>query len=123
MPCLAHLDANGKFTHTNRKCKFVNDLKADLEASYKHARKNHPLAKGGKQKEEAKEPSGMDEDEAMPEPNGESATKSKNPFDKKNAIAYHTFLRRPTSGGCVPLHGPPGSLRRPHGHPLSEELR
>jgi hypothetical protein len=48
MPCLAHLDANGKSTHDNRNCKFVNDLKADLEASYKHARKNRPCGRPGK---------------------------------------------------------------------------
>ena len=48
MPCLAHLDANGKSMHTNRNCKFVNDLKADPEAGYKRARKNKPRGKGGK---------------------------------------------------------------------------
>jgi hypothetical protein len=35
MPCFAHHDASGKCNHTNRNCKFVNDIKADQEASYK----------------------------------------------------------------------------------------
>jgi hypothetical protein len=39
----------------------------------------------------------MDEDEAPPEPKGDSAAKSKNPFDKKSAATYHTFLGRPTA--------------------------
>ncbi|KAK1613426.1 hypothetical protein QYE76_037099 [Lolium multiflorum] len=46
MPCLAHLDpATGKSTHTNRNCKWVNDLKNDPEAGYKRARKHRPAAK------------------------------------------------------------------------------
>src|SRR4051812_38403490 len=32
MLCLVHLDVNGKATHTNRHCKFVNDLKEDPES-------------------------------------------------------------------------------------------
>jgi hypothetical protein len=39
MPCFAHRDASGKCNHTNRNCKFVNDIKADQEASYKHTRR------------------------------------------------------------------------------------
>jgi hypothetical protein len=39
MPCFAHHDASGKCNHTNRNCKFVNDIKADLEAGYKHTRR------------------------------------------------------------------------------------
>jgi hypothetical protein len=35
MPCLAHRDASRKCNHTNRNCKFVNDIKADQEAGYK----------------------------------------------------------------------------------------
>ena len=97
MPCLAHLDANGKSTHTNRNCKFVNDLKADPEAGYNRARKNRPRGKGGKAKEVAKETSDMDEDKASPEPKGDSAAKSKNPYDKKSVAAFHTFLGRPTA--------------------------
>ena len=43
MPCLAHLDpATGKSTHTNRHCKWVNDLKEDPEAGFKRARKPRP---------------------------------------------------------------------------------
>jgi hypothetical protein len=38
MPCFAHRDASGKCNHTNRNCKFVNDLKADQEAGYKRTR-------------------------------------------------------------------------------------
>jgi hypothetical protein len=84
-------------THANRNCKFVNDLKADPEASYKRARKNMPRGKGGKAKEEAKELSDMEEDEAPPEPKGDCAAESKNPYDKKSATTYHTFLGEPTS--------------------------
>jgi hypothetical protein len=29
MSCFAHRDASGKCNHTNRNCKFVNDIKAD----------------------------------------------------------------------------------------------
>jgi hypothetical protein len=35
MPCFAHWDALGKCNHTNRNCKFVNNIKADQEAGYK----------------------------------------------------------------------------------------
>jgi hypothetical protein len=35
MPCFAHRDTLGKCNHTNRNCKFVNDIKADQEAGYK----------------------------------------------------------------------------------------
>jgi hypothetical protein len=38
MPCFAHRDASGKCNHPNRNCKFVNDIKADQEAGYKHNR-------------------------------------------------------------------------------------
>jgi hypothetical protein len=38
MPCFAHRDASGKCNHTNRNCKFVNDLKADQEAGFKRSR-------------------------------------------------------------------------------------
>jgi hypothetical protein len=38
MPCFAHRDTSGKCNHTNRNCKFVNDLKADQEAGYKCTR-------------------------------------------------------------------------------------
>jgi hypothetical protein len=32
-----HIDAVGKSNHTNRTCKFINDLKADPEAGYKRS--------------------------------------------------------------------------------------
>src|SRR3954464_5383734 len=37
MPCLVPLDANGKATHTNRHCKFINNLKEDPESGYKRS--------------------------------------------------------------------------------------
>src|SRR4051794_17987782 len=40
IPCWAHIDqTTGKPTHTNRHCKWVNDLKTDPEAGYQRARK------------------------------------------------------------------------------------
>jgi hypothetical protein len=39
MPCFAHRDASGKCNHTNRNCKFINDIKADQEAGYKRNRR------------------------------------------------------------------------------------
>src|SRR3954469_23737890 len=50
MSCLVHLDANGKATHTNRHCKFVNDLKEDPESGYKQSRNNRPRSKDRQQK-------------------------------------------------------------------------
>ena len=96
MPCLVHLDANGKATHTNRHCKFVNDLKEDPESGYKRSRKNRPRGKGkGKKKEEeSKDSSDMDED-VDPKHAAKSDDKGKNPFAKK-APVYHTFLGTPT---------------------------
>jgi hypothetical protein len=38
IPCFAHRDASGKCNHTNRNCKFVNDINADQEAGYKRNR-------------------------------------------------------------------------------------
>jgi hypothetical protein len=38
MSCFAHQDTSGKCSHTNRNCKFVNDIKADQEAGYKRNR-------------------------------------------------------------------------------------
>ncbi|KAK1642902.1 hypothetical protein QYE76_060707 [Lolium multiflorum] len=85
MPCLAHLDpVTGKSTHTNRNCKWVNDLKNDPEAGYKRARKHRPRGKGGKGKNKDKEEDSqaMDEDDNSPDPKAGSAGKS-NPFEKK----------------------------------------
>ncbi|KAK1641965.1 hypothetical protein QYE76_059770 [Lolium multiflorum] len=88
----------GKSTHTNRNCKWVNDLKNDPEAGYKRARKHRPRGKGGKGKNKDKEDDSseaMDEDDNSPDPKAGSAGKS-NPFDKKSVGAYHTFLGTPT---------------------------
>ncbi|KAK1585292.1 hypothetical protein QYE76_008124, partial [Lolium multiflorum] len=90
--------ARGKSTHTNRNCKWVNDLKNDPEAGYKRARKHRPRGKGGKGKNKDKEEDSseaMDEDDNSPDPKAGSAGKS-NPFDKKSVGAYHTFLGTPT---------------------------
>ncbi|KAK1629030.1 hypothetical protein QYE76_003345 [Lolium multiflorum] len=100
MPCLAHLDpATGKSTHTNRNCKWVNDLKNDPEAGYKRARKHRPRGKGGKGKNKDKEEDSseaMDEDDASPEPKEGTAANKSNPFGKKSVGTYHTFLGTPT---------------------------
>ncbi|KAK1680683.1 hypothetical protein QYE76_041531 [Lolium multiflorum] len=99
MPCLAHLDpVTGKSTHTNRNCKWVNDLKNDPEAGYKRARKHRPRGKGGKGKNKDKDEDSseaMEEDDNSPDPKSGTAGKS-NPFDKKSVGAYHTFLGTPT---------------------------
>ncbi|KAK1664872.1 hypothetical protein QYE76_053031 [Lolium multiflorum] len=96
MSCLAHLDpATGKSTHTNRNCKWVNDLKNDQEAGYKH----RPRGKGGKGKnKDKKEDSSeaMDEDDASPDPKEATAANKSNPFGKKSVGAFHTFLGTPT---------------------------
>ncbi|KAK1574217.1 hypothetical protein QYE76_016814 [Lolium multiflorum] len=104
MPCLAHLDpVTGKSTHTNRNCKWVNDLKNDPEAGYKRARKHRPRGKGGKGKNKDKDEDSseaMEEDDNSPDPKSGTAGKS-NPFDKKSVGAYHTFLGTPTRGSPV----------------------
>ncbi|KAK1669255.1 hypothetical protein QYE76_057414 [Lolium multiflorum] len=90
--------AMAKSTHTNRNCKWVNDLKNDPEAGYKRAQKHRPRGKGGKGKNKDKEDDSseaMDEDDNSPDPKAGSAGKS-NPFDKKSVGAYHTFLGTPT---------------------------
>ena len=100
MPCLAHIDpATGKSSHTNRNCKWVNDLKNDPEAGYKRARKHRPRGKGGKGKNKEKDEDNseaMDEDMVSPEPKEGTAANTSNPFGKKSAGAYHTFLGTPT---------------------------
>jgi hypothetical protein len=63
MPCFAHRDASGKCNHTNRNCKFVNDIKADQEAGYKRTQRQRPRGKGKVDKEkESKDGSDMEED-------------------------------------------------------------
>jgi hypothetical protein len=65
MPCFAHRDASGKCNHTNRNCKFVNNLKADQEASFKRSRRQRPRGKGKADKDkESRDGSDMDEDPA-----------------------------------------------------------
>jgi hypothetical protein len=65
MPCFAHRDASGKCNHTNRNCKFINDIKADQEAGYKRNRRQRPRGKGKANKDkESKDGSDMDEDPA-----------------------------------------------------------
>ncbi|KAK1686207.1 hypothetical protein QYE76_047055 [Lolium multiflorum] len=81
-----------------RNCKWVNDPKSDPEAGYKRARKHRPHGKGGKGKNKDKDEDSseaMDEDDASPDPKEGSAAKP-NPFVKKSAGAYHTFLGTPT---------------------------
>src|SRR4051794_11985689 len=98
MPCLARIyPATGKSTHTNRHCKWVNDLKSDPEAGYKRIRKPRPRGKGGKGKKEP-EAAGedMDEDDTAQDAEEGTAAKSGNPWAKKTAGAYHTFLSTPT---------------------------
>src|SRR4051812_33438908 len=98
MPCVAHIDpATGKSTHTNRHCRWVNDLKSDPEAGYKRARKPRTRDKGGKGKKDP-EAAGedMEEDDATPEAEQGTAAKSGNPWAKKTGGAYHTFLSTPT---------------------------
>jgi hypothetical protein len=94
MPCLIHLDDFGKSNHTNRTCKFVNDLKEDPDAGYKRSRKNRPRSKG-KAEKEAKDSSDLDEDEPKPAEKPD-AGKIKNPYKKKSGV-FHTFLGTPTA--------------------------
>jgi hypothetical protein len=68
MPCFAHRDSSGKCNHTNRNCKFVNDLKADQEAGFKRSRRQRPRGKGKADKDkESRDGSDMDKD-AAPKP-------------------------------------------------------
>jgi hypothetical protein len=54
-----------KCNHTNRNCKFVNDIKADQEAGYKRNQRQWPHGKGKADKDkESKDGSDMDEDPA-----------------------------------------------------------
>src|SRR4051794_26098800 len=98
MPCHAHIDpTTGKSTHTNRHCKWVNNLKTDPDVGYKHAWKPWPRDKGGKGKKEQENTSDdVDEDDATPETEDGAAEKSGNPFGKKSVGNHHTFLSTPT---------------------------
>jgi hypothetical protein len=96
MPCFAHRDASGKCNHTNRNCKFVNDLKANQEAGFKRNRRQRPRGKGKADKDkESKDGSHMDEDRApKPAEKAEGGAGKSNPIkDKKGA--FHTFLGPP----------------------------
>jgi hypothetical protein len=97
MPCFAHRDASGKCNHTNRNCKFVNDIKADQEVGYKCTRRQRPRGKGKADKEkESKDSSDMDED-PVPKPaeKAEDGTGTGNPFKSTKKGAFHTFLGPP----------------------------
>jgi hypothetical protein len=98
MPCFAHRDALGKCNHTNRNCKFVNDIKADQEAGYKCNRQQWPRGKGKADKDkELKDGSDMDED-PVPKPTEkeEGEAGKGNPIKNKKG-AFHTFLGPPTA--------------------------
>jgi hypothetical protein len=100
MPCFAHRDASGKCNHTNRNCKFVNDIKADQEAGYKRNRRQRPRGKGKADKEkEFKDGSDMDEDPApKPAKKAEGGAGTGNPFKNTNKKgAFHTFPGPPTA--------------------------
>jgi hypothetical protein len=99
MPCFAHRDASGKCNHTNRNCKFVNDIKADQEAGYKRTQRQRPRGKGKADKEkESKDSSDMDEDPApKPAEKAEGRTGTSNPYKSTKKGAFHTFLGPPTA--------------------------
>src|SRR4051812_47515486 len=107
MPCLAHIDpATGKPMHTNRHCKWVNDLKSDPEAGYKRARKPRPHGKGGKGKKEP-EAAGEDmhEDDATPDAEEGTAAKSGISMGQKDCRSLPYFPKYSDS--------PPEEIRLP----------
>jgi hypothetical protein len=91
MPCFAHRDASGKCNHTNRNCKFVNDLKADQEAGFKRNRRQRPRGKGKADKDkESKDGSDMDEDPApKPTEKAEGDAGKGNPIKNKKRSLSH----------------------------------
>jgi hypothetical protein len=100
IPCFAHQDASGKCNHTNRNCKFVNDIKADQEAGYKRNRRQRPRGKEKADKEkESKDGSDIEEDPApKPAEKAEGGAGTGNPFKNTNKKgAFHTFLGPPTA--------------------------
>jgi hypothetical protein len=102
MPCFAHWGASGKCNHTNRNCKFVNDIKADQEAVYKRTRRQRPHGKGKADKEkESKDGSDMEED-PVPKPaeKVKDGTGTGNPYKSTKKGAFHTFLGPPTTKGA-----------------------
>jgi hypothetical protein len=98
MPCFTNRDASGKCNHTNRNCKFVNDIKADQEAGYKCNRRQQPHGKGKADKDKkSKDGSDMDEDPApKPAEKAEGGAGTSNPLKNTNKKgAFHTFLGPP----------------------------
>jgi hypothetical protein len=100
MPCFTHRDTSGKCNHTNRNCKFVNDIKVDQEAGYKRNRRQWPRGKGKADRDkESKDSSVMDED-PVPKPaeKAEGGAGMGNPFKNTNKKgAFYTFLGHPTA--------------------------
>jgi hypothetical protein len=98
IPCFAHRDASGKCNHTNRNCKFVNDIMADQEAGYKRTRRQRPHGKGKADKEkESKDGSNMEEDPApKPAEKAEGGTGVVNPYKnpKREPSTRSLFLPR-----------------------------
>jgi hypothetical protein len=99
MPCFAHQEASGKCNHTNRNCKFVNDIKVDQEAGYKRTRRQRPRGKGKADKEkESKYGSNMEEDlPPKPAEKAEGGAGTGNPYKSTKKGAFHTFLGPPTA--------------------------
>jgi hypothetical protein len=86
MPCFAHRDTSGKCNHTNRNCKFVNDIKTDQEAGYKRNQRQWPRGKGKADKDkESKDGSDMDKDPAPKSAEkAEGGAGTGNPFKNTN---------------------------------------
>jgi hypothetical protein len=100
MPCFAHRDTSGKCNHTNRNCKFVNNIKADQEVGYKRNRRQWLRGKGKRDKDkESKDGSDMDEDPApKPAKKAEGGAGTSNLFKNSNKKgAFHMFLGPPTA--------------------------
>jgi hypothetical protein len=99
MPCFTHRDASGKRNHTNRNCKFVNDIKADQKAGYKCTRRQRPRGKGKADKEnESKDSRDMEEDPApKPTEKAEGGGGTGNPYKSTKKGAFHMFLGPPTA--------------------------
>jgi hypothetical protein len=97
IPCFAHQGASGMCNHTNRNCKFVNDIKADREAGYKRTRQQRPRGKGKADKEkEFKDGSDMAEDPApKPAEKAKGGIGAVNPYKNPKKGAFHTFLGPP----------------------------
>jgi hypothetical protein len=99
MSYFSHRDTAAKCNHTNRNCKFVNDLKADQEVGYKRTRRPRPRDKGKADKdEESKDGSDMEVDSTPKTSEKPKAGASgSNPFKNPKKGAYHTFLGPPTA--------------------------